>query len=215
MICVLNEYETIVDGFASIASPLTRLLKKEATFLWNSEQETAFNRPREILTSPPVLAHFDPKRETELRTDASSVGLSAVLCQKHGSYFKPVYYASRVTNSAERNYAPTVLEAKAIIWAVKKLEPYLANVQFTIISDHSSLQFLSSSKLKGKLGRYALFLQRLNYTIYTVYKPGQQLRDVDPLSRHSTLVEEPLETDEERICLLHSRKAQSARSACS
>ena len=199
-------WRKFVNNFAHIASPLTRLFKKNATFQWNREQDDAFNKLREILTSSPVLAPFDPKRETELRTDASAVGYGAVLAQRHGSHFKPVYYASRVTNEAERNYGPAESEAAAIIWAVRKLEPYLAGIHFTIVSDHASLKFLDTAKLRGKLWRWAAILQQFNYTI--VYKPGKRHKDADALSRHTTIEEEQDDNDlqqEEREFAFYTR----------
>ena len=182
-----SNYRKFVNNFAHLASSLTSLLKKETTFQWTDEQEAAFSQLKMVLTSRPVLAPYDPARETELRTDASACGFGAILVQKHGGYFKPVYYASRVTNEHECNYSATHLEAAAIIWAVQKLEPYLVNIQFTIVADHGSLQFMNGGRLSGKLWRWAMILQRFNYTI--IYKPGKQHKDADALSRHTTLTD--------------------------
>lgn len=53
--------------FASITEPLTRLTKKRQPFIWEAEQETAFNEIKTILTSRPVLHIYNPKVEiTEL-----------------------------------------------------------------------------------------------------------------------------------------------------
>lgn len=74
-------YRRFIADFARIASPLTRLTRDDATFEWNHEQQAAFNDLRQRLQTPPVLAHFDEQAPTMLHTDASNVGLGAVLVQ--------------------------------------------------------------------------------------------------------------------------------------
>ncbi len=67
--------------FASIASPLTRLLKKDVPFLWNDAQQQSFSILKDALTSAPVLAFPDYSLPFTLCTDASALGIGAVLMQ--------------------------------------------------------------------------------------------------------------------------------------
>ncbi|XP_036347460.1 uncharacterized protein LOC118756826 [Rhagoletis pomonella] len=62
--------------------PLIKLTYKNVVFKWTDECMNAFALLKEKLTEPPVLCIFDPKRDTELHTDASSYGYGAVLLQK-------------------------------------------------------------------------------------------------------------------------------------
>ena len=48
-----------MKGFAGIAKLLTNLTRKDKMFAWGSEEEAAFNRLKEALTSAPVLQVFD------------------------------------------------------------------------------------------------------------------------------------------------------------
>ncbi|CAN4114569.1 unnamed protein product [Withania somnifera] len=48
-------YRRFVEGFPSIATPLTRLTRKGVTFRWSEECELSFGKLKEPLTSPPVL----------------------------------------------------------------------------------------------------------------------------------------------------------------
>lgn len=74
-----------------MARPLTKLLKKDAQWVWETEQDRAFCKLKDALTSRPVLALYDPKLETQVHTDASKHGISSVLLQKQSNgLFKPI-----------------------------------------------------------------------------------------------------------------------------
>ena len=55
--------------------------KKDQPFSWGEEQVRSFHAIKNLLTSMDVMAYFDPNKETELVTDASPSGLSAILMQ--------------------------------------------------------------------------------------------------------------------------------------
>ena len=116
-----------IPKFSDVSEPLRELTKKDQTFQWSTQHEQSFNQIKELLTSAQVMAYFDPKKETELITDASPTGLSAILMQSPpGSDDKRVVaYASRTLTAVERRYSQTEREALAIVWAIEKLHIYL------------------------------------------------------------------------------------------
>lgn len=65
--------------FSDVSEPLRQLTKKDQPF------QRSFNQIEELLTSAKATAYFDPKKETELITDASPTGLSAILTQRSPS----------------------------------------------------------------------------------------------------------------------------------
>jgi len=69
-------------SYASIARLLVELLKKGGPFPMDEEQMKVFEALRNRLSTPPILSIFNPNRETELHTDASSRGFGAVLLQR-------------------------------------------------------------------------------------------------------------------------------------
>jgi len=61
---------------------MTNLLAKEVPYVWGSEQQQAFERLKQIISTVPVLVHPDFNRPFILYTDASKEGLGAILAQE-------------------------------------------------------------------------------------------------------------------------------------
>lgn len=74
-------FHQLIKNFAEIAHPLTCLLHKDNPYVWTTGCEDTFRQLKYLLTSGPVLRHFDPEAMTELYSDASGVGVGAVLIQ--------------------------------------------------------------------------------------------------------------------------------------
>jgi hypothetical protein len=76
-------YRAFMPRYSTVAAPLHQLLKKDQPFSWGPKEESAFETLKKMLTSAPVLEHYDPSnRDLILQTDASNVGVSAVLTQR-------------------------------------------------------------------------------------------------------------------------------------
>ncbi|KAE9065509.1 hypothetical protein PF010_g28169 [Phytophthora fragariae] len=105
--------------------------------------------------------------------------------QDRGEGWQPVAYASKVNSTTEANYGITELECLAVVRAIKLFRPYLYGRRFTIITDHSALKWLMTSpNLTGKLHRWALTLQELDFDVQ--YRPGATNVVADALSRAPT-----------------------------
>ena len=74
-----NFYRRFVKGFAAIAKPMTDLTKKDRDFTWNTEEEAAFQKLKEALTSAPILQVFDKDKPHEIWVDASDYAVGATL----------------------------------------------------------------------------------------------------------------------------------------
>ena len=89
-LCLTGYYRRFIWHYATIALPLTDLLRKYS-FHWGPTATTAFDNLKAAMTQAPVLALLDFSQPFEIETDASGSGIGAVLMQ-HGH---PVAYFSR------------------------------------------------------------------------------------------------------------------------
>ncbi|XP_048485025.1 uncharacterized protein K02A2.6-like [Plutella xylostella] len=169
---LVNFYSKFCVNMSDILKPMYDLLKKNSKWKWTSDCDTAFNKIKKVLSSSPVLAHYDPSLELILSVDSSAYGLGAVLTQRarDGSE-RPLCCASRTLNAAELNYSQIDKEALAIVFGVSKHHQYLYGRNFTLRSDHRPLSYIFG-KNKGlpvtaasRLQRYAVKLAAYNFNI--------------------------------------------------
>ncbi|KAI9558351.1 hypothetical protein GHT06_015104 [Daphnia sinensis] len=139
-------YRRFIPDFATIAQPLHSLLKKNAVWNWTDKQEAAKKEIISRMTSAPVLAHFDDALKVTVQTDASQIGLGAVLSQDSGNGQRPVAFISRKLTDTETRYHANELECLAVVWALKKLRSYIYGRHFTIKTDSSAVKWMVSKK---------------------------------------------------------------------
>ena len=137
-------------NFSKICKPITQTLKGDKQkFSWGREQNIAFEKIKQRFTTAPILAHFYPKRETVIETDASNFALGAILSQFQDRRLHPLAFHSRKLNSAECNYEIHDKELLAILEAFMEWKHYLygADKPITVYTDHKNLQhFLTTKK---------------------------------------------------------------------
>ena len=185
---LVNYYAKFLPDLATRLAPLYKLLKHDESWIWSTEQETAFQDVKKKLLSPQILAHFDDTKPIVLACDASPFGVGAILSQIQADGSEhPVAYASRSLSPAEQNYSHLDKEALAIVFGVGKFHQYICGRKFTLYTDHKPLiHIFSESKsvsvmASARLQRWALTLSAYSYTIK--YKSGKQQGDADALSR--------------------------------
>lgn len=176
-------YRRFIPNFSSLTSPISELLKKgRLAFRWTSEAQVAFEQVKLALTSEPVLA--TPKYELPfyVQTDASDIGMGAVLFQVEENKERVIAYHSAKLIPAQRKYHVTERECLAVLSAIEKFRPYIEGTAFTVITDHASLLWLSNLKdPTGRLARWALRLQAYDFTL--VHRKGKNNIVPDALSR--------------------------------
>lgn len=179
-------YRRFICHFAARTYALTRLTCDNIAFHWDKEASEAFEDIKKALITAPVLRHPDFNQPFIIDVDACIVGLGAILMQKDKDGREYVIaYASRKVTTDESKWAVRELEALAIIWGCEQYRAYLFGSQFTVRSDHHSLQWLMRAQ-KGRLARWALRLQEFNMDIQ--FRPGKGNPHADALSRNPLLI---------------------------
>ncbi|KAL4022424.1 hypothetical protein IC575_016156 [Cucumis melo] len=109
-----GHYRRFVKHYGSIAAPLIQLLKKGG-FVWNKEAEEAFERLKSAMISLPVLALPNFEQPFEIETDASGVGVDAVLTRMN----KPIAFYSHTLAMWDRAKLVYERELMVVILAVQ------------------------------------------------------------------------------------------------
>ena len=109
-------YRCFIHRYASIAKPLSDLTKKNSSFQWSEDKAHSFKSLKKLIIEAPVLAHPDYSGDFSIYTDASKVGVGAVLTQNQ----RPVWFSSRSLQGAELNYDTREKECLAILHALDK-----------------------------------------------------------------------------------------------
>ncbi len=184
-------YRTFIKDFSTIADPLTCLLKEDVPFHFDLKEQVAFDHLKQALLKSPFLAFFDTDASvpTFLTTDASGVGLGAVLSQIHNGIEKPVYFVSRKLHPNETRFSSAELETLAVVWAVERLHQYVYGRKFEIRTDHSALREVlmggrKNSVAPARITRWASRL--LPYVFSVSYIKGRTNMVADCLSRLPT-----------------------------
>ncbi len=155
---VTGWYRKFIKNFSGKARPLTKLLEKNAVFVWNTEQEDAFIFLKNCLITAPVLAHPKPDAEFVVTTDASSVGIGGELAQPDDDgNLHPVAYFSRCLTKRERSYPTYDREVLAIRDTLKHYRYYLLGRKFRLRTDHKPL--LKMLEVQDPFGRRATMLR--------------------------------------------------------
>ena len=174
-----------IVNYAAIAKPLYQLLEKDNNFLWGTAHKEAFQELTVALTSKPVLAIFNPKLQCVLYTDASGVGIGAILAQVgEDSKEHPMGYFSKTLRKQQHNFHAAEFEGLAVVSALEHFDCYLYEQPFTILTDHSALQYILQHKNPNKRQfNWSLYIS--TYNAFIEHRSGKKMTHVDALSRNS------------------------------
>ncbi|KAH0633127.1 hypothetical protein KY284_035913 [Solanum tuberosum] len=164
-------YRRFVEGFSSIASPLTKLTQKKVKFQWSDDCEKSFAELKTRLTTTPVLTLPEGSDGYVIYCDVSRRG-------------NVIAYASRQLKVHEKNYPIHDLELAAVVFALKIWRHYLYGVHVDVFTDHKSLHYVFTQKeLNLRQRRWLEFLKDYDMSVH--YHPGKANVVADALSRLS------------------------------
>ena len=169
---MLNYYRKYILNLAHGIAPLTALLEKSRSFKWSKDAQDAFIKSKHLLRDSGCLIHFNPNLPISVATDASPIGVGAVLFHilPNGDE-RPIQFASRALSKTERKYPQIEREALAIVFALKKFYMYIYGHRFTLITDnkpltallgpHKGLPILAAERMQ----QWAMYLAGFDYDI--------------------------------------------------
>ena len=203
---------------ATTSGPLRPLLKASNEFVWLPEHDTAFDKVKKALVSPPILVPFDIGKKTVLLTDASRLnGLGYALMQQHGDSYRLVQCGSRFVSETESRYSMVELELLAIVWSVKKLRVFLAGLPgFTVVTDHRPLLSILNEQTLDVVEspRIQRLKEKLSmYNFHVEWQQGTKHCIPDALSRFPVRDPRPDDLVDEDEIQQHVKRIQ-VRSAC-
>ena len=168
-----------LPDFATTVEPLRRLTCQRDKWHCGKEENEAFEALNNQLAEASMMAFYDKDVPTEVVTDASPVGLGAILVQEKQGVKRAVAFASRSLSDVERRYSQTEKEALAVVWACERFHLYLSGLQsFELVTDCKALEAIYGprSKPSARVERWVLRLMPFKYTVRHV-PSGQNIAD--------------------------------------
>lgn len=193
---ILQYYRRFIPNCSELLAPLTkRLTKGESPFHWTVEANNNFIICKHLLVTAPILSLPDFTKPFILYTDASDVGIGAVLAQPLDEDFSNtvvIEYGNRMLESAETRYSAHDKEFLAVVYFTHYYRQYLIGKRFFLYTDHQALKYVLTIKdPPSRLFRWLVKLQDFDFDI--IYRPGKANANADALSRlsYTSIEQEP------------------------
>lgn len=185
---LINYYGRFLSNLSTILYPINQLLKDTVSFDWSKECQHAFNTVKQMIASDLVLAHYDPREILVLATDASPVGVGAVLSHIYkDGVERPIQFASQTLSPTQQRYSQIDREAYAIIFGIRKFYQYVFGRKFILVTDNKPLSQIFAPD-KGlplmsatRMQHYAIFLESFDYQLRV--KKSKDNANADAMSR--------------------------------
>ena len=145
-VAFVGYYRRFVIFFAELADLLVALTRKGVPFMWGDEQQTAFDALKACLLSAPIVGFPTEKDRFVLDMNASLFAIGGVLSQIQNEEEVVIAYASHSLRTSQRRYCTTRREMLAAVVMCTHFRAYLRGSQFTLRTDHSTLQWLQKFK---------------------------------------------------------------------
>ena len=173
---MFNWFKKFMPNYSVISEPLTKLLRKNVTFVWSYD----------LLLNSEVLAFPRFDLTFYLAVDSSAQGIGYVLYQQHAENLREkmcvIKFGWKSLTHWQKSYGPTKLELLGVVTSIVDNSGYLRGNKFIVECDHQALRPLFQNKFKGAIyDRWLAVLQQYNFEIK--YKPAAQMQVADALSR--------------------------------
>lgn len=138
-------FRPFIKSFAELTSKMTESLKRSCQNWKRTEKMSEeFRALKDKLKEMKGIMLADYSKEFILKTDASNVGLGAVLPQEKNGQLLPIQWASKKLTSTEQRYTISENEMLAVFWGIKKFDYDLRGRRFKVTTDHKALENIRS-----------------------------------------------------------------------
>ena len=165
-------FASFTPNYSTLTGHLTDLTKK--TFNWNEstwkhDYRSEYKAFIKGLQDACELFYPDYTLDWILRTDASELGVGAVLLQRlikedGTEVLQPIAFVAKKFSDTAKNWSTIEQEAYGIFYAVRTLSYYLIGKEFVVETDHNNLLWMESSEVP-KIVRWRIFLQAFNFKL--------------------------------------------------
>jgi hypothetical protein len=203
---LLEYYDDIVNHLADMAFPLTELFKEMCHGSEGEAPSAAFQKLKDLVTSPPCLLMPDLNLPFTIYCDASGFAIGVVLQQDQGRGLQPIAFVSWKLQPPERNLAPYDRELLALVHSLLTWKHLIDGAQLTVHTDHHALKYLMTAPTKTS--RRRRWLTELMHFMFDIkYIKGSDNVVADALSRRAYLAALTVSS-------LSSTVLQEIKSAC-
>ena len=159
-----------------LLKPIYDLIRKGRQFLWEKEQQQAFDEIKHRLQRPPVL-HL-PNRHGcfQLYSDTSKFATGSALYQIQNGQPRFIAFAIKRMPEAAENYSITKLEMCGLAMDIATFSHLLKKVDFDAIVDHLAITHIMRSKAEPATTRMKRLLELLSpYSFNLYYMKGKDM----------------------------------------
>ena len=170
-----------------LLKPIYDLTRKGKQFLWEEEQQRAFDEVKCRLQRPPVLHLPDRHGHFQLYLDTSKFPTGSALYQIQNGQPRLIAYASKRMPEAAKNYSITELEMCRLAMNITTFSHLLKKVDFDAVVDHLAITHIMRSKAEPVTTRIKRLLELLSpYSFNLYYTKGKDMVLSYFLSRQKT-----------------------------
>ena len=158
---MVNFLSFFLDKLQILLQPIYYLTRKSVPFLWDPEQQKAFEMIKELLTKPPVLLIPNTKDPFILYSDTCKTGCGAALYQVQNGEDRIVAYHSKKLPDAVARYSISELELTGMVANIAAFKHLLSKTDFTVYVDHSALVHILKAKKQPPTLRLRKLIEHL------------------------------------------------------
>ena len=166
---MVNFVSIFCPKLQKLLKPIYDLTRKGKQFLWEEEQQKAFDEIKFRLQRPPVLHLPNRYGQFQLYSDTSKFATGSVLYQIQNGQPKLIAYASKRMPEAVKNYSITELEMCRLVMNITTFAHLLKKVDFDAVVDHLAITHIMRSKAEPATTRIKRLLELLTPYSFNLY----------------------------------------------